>query len=104
MDQTHRPARHGQRQPCTPAGHAQHSHGQQAQSPASAGPAQPAHLAQHGHGQQQAHPAQPAQPPASAGTAQQHGQRPARALRIVTGLALLALAFFVALNGRGCLC
>lgn len=76
MDQTHRPARHGQRQPCTPAGHAQH-----------------------GHGQQQAHPAQPAQPPASAGTAQQ--QRPARALRPA---ALLALAFFVALNGRGCLC
>jgi hypothetical protein len=79
--------------------------------------AQPAHLAQqqHGHGQQPARPASaqpdkqvqhPAQPSAStsdprsggAGPAQQ--QRPARALRTVAGLALLALAAFITITGR----
>lgn len=80
--------------------------------------AQPAHLAQqqHGHGQQPAQPPasaqpdqqvqHPAQPSAStsdprsggAGSAQQ--QRPARALRIVAGLALLALAAFITITGR----
>ena len=81
---------------------AQQQHGQQpAQPPASAGPTQ------HGHGQRPAQqvqsPAQQVQSPAqqqARPASAQPDQRPARALRTITGLALLALAAFITITGR----